>query len=134
MLLYKQKKVVPSTGRRILISVGFLGSAGPIRFIVNEDEPVASVITTALKLYAREGRLPILGSDMNNFMLYCPISGYEALRPLETIGSTGVRNFILFKKPQAAEKSSINGEKSSHKGGRSWKSWFNKSFSLNIAA
>ncbi|KAK4400054.1 hypothetical protein Sango_1111500 [Sesamum angolense] len=100
MLLYKQKKNQPSKGNRFLISVTVLGSAGPIRFVVNEDELVAAVIDTALKSYAREGRLPILGSDLNNFMLYCPIAGTEALSPWETIGSAGVRNFMLCKKPQ----------------------------------
>lgn len=64
-------------GRRILITVTFLGSAGPIRFLVNEEELVADVIQTALKNYAREGRLPVLGSDLNSFLLYCPNSGHE---------------------------------------------------------
>ncbi|EPS61325.1 hypothetical protein M569_13473, partial [Genlisea aurea] len=131
MLLYnKQKKNVPSNARRFLISVTVLGSAGPIRFIVNEDELVASVITTALKSYAREGRLPVLGSDMNNFMLYCPVSGSEALNPWETIGSSGVRNFMLFKKP--VTENSISGQKPSRKS--SWKSWFNKSISRKISS
>lgn len=79
MLLYKQKKNQPVKGNRFLISVTFLGSAGPIRFVVNEDELVAAVIDTALKSYAREGRLPILGSDLNTFMLYCPIAGTEGI-------------------------------------------------------
>ncbi|CAN6934800.1 unnamed protein product, partial [Brassica oleracea] len=55
MLLYnKQKK--NAKGNRILISVTVLGSAGPIRFVAYEDDLVASVIDTALKCYAREGR------------------------------------------------------------------------------
>lgn len=82
MLLYKQKKSQPVKGNRFLISVTVLGSAGPIRFVVNEEELVAAVIDTALKSYAREGRLPILGSDLNNFMLYCPIGGTEGTHPL----------------------------------------------------
>lgn len=79
MLLYKQKKNQnqPLKGNRFLISVTVHGSAGPIRFVVNEDELVAAVMDTALKSYAREGRLPILGSDLNNFMFYCPITGTE---------------------------------------------------------
>ncbi|KAL3582252.1 hypothetical protein D5086_016584 [Populus alba] len=71
MLLYKQKKNQVAKGKRFLISVTVLGSAGPIRFVVNEEELVAAVIDTALKSYAREGRLPILGSDLNDFLLYC---------------------------------------------------------------
>lgn len=135
MLLYKQKKSQPVKGNRFLISVTVLGSAGPIRFVVNEEELVAAVIDTALKSYAREGRLPILGSDLNNFMLYCPIGGTEALSPWETIGSVGFRNFMLCKKPQAEK--SIDGEGSpaamSRKGNGSWKSWFHKSLNLKIS-
>lgn len=75
MLLYKQKKAQAAKGNRILISITVLGSAGPIRFVVNEEELVAAVIDTALKSYAREGRLPVLGSDLNDFVLYCSNAG-----------------------------------------------------------
>lgn len=75
MLLYKQKKAQAVKGNRILISITVLGSAGPIRFVVNEEELVAAVIDTALKSYAREGRLPVLGSDLNDFVLYCSNAG-----------------------------------------------------------
>ena len=77
MALYKQKKNHKGSGNRLLISITVLGSAGPIRFVVNEEEIVAAVIETTLKSYAREGRLPLLGSDLNNFLLYCPIGGTE---------------------------------------------------------
>lgn len=78
MLLYnKQKKNQNAKGNRILISVTVLGSAGPIRFVAYEEDLVASVIDTALKCYAREGRLPLLGSDFNDFLLYCPMVGPE---------------------------------------------------------
>ncbi|XP_052204090.1 uncharacterized protein At4g22758-like [Diospyros lotus] len=101
MVLHKpNKKAINCPQRRILISVTVLGSAGPIRFVVNEDELVAAVIGTVLKNYAREGRLPVLGSDFNEFVLYCPsIPEMEALSPSETIGSFGARNFKLWKKP-----------------------------------
>jgi hypothetical protein len=56
---------------RFLVSVNFLGSAGPIRFVVNGDDLVSGVIDTALKTYARGGRLPVLGFDVNKFLLYC---------------------------------------------------------------
>lgn len=134
MLLSKQRKnqqSVASKGDRLLISVTVLGSAGPIRFVVNEKEHVAAVIDTALKSYAREGRLPVLGSDLNNFILYCPNEGSEALSPWETIGSRGVRNFMLCKKPQAQITAAAN-DGIGRKGNGSWKSWINKSFSFKV--
>ncbi|GFY96389.1 Superkiller protein [Actinidia chinensis var. chinensis] len=135
MALYKQKKNHKGSGNRLLISITVLGSAGPIRFVVNEEEIVAAVIETTLKSYAREGRLPLLSSDLNNFVLYCPIAGTEALSPWETIGSFGVRNFMLCKKPQVG-KASIDEEKQAivRKGNSSWKAWFNKSLNLKISS
>lgn len=81
MLLYKQKKTQNAKGNRFLISITVLGSAGPIRFVVNEEALVAAVIDTALKSYAREGRLPVLGSDLDEFMLYCPTAGPDGNFP-----------------------------------------------------
>lgn len=77
MLMSKQKKSQNGQGRRLLISINVLGSAGPIRFVVNEQELVAAVIDTALKSYAREGRLPLLGNDTTVFALYCPHLGSD---------------------------------------------------------
>lgn len=77
MLLYKPKKNQTGKGNRILISITVLGSAGPIRFVVNEEDLVVDVIDTAMKAYAREGRLPVLGSDFSNFVLYYPSAGTE---------------------------------------------------------
>lgn len=72
MLLQKQRKNnAGAKPGRFLITINVVGSSGPIRFVVNEDDDVAGVIDTGLKSYAREGRLPLLGSDANNFLLYC---------------------------------------------------------------
>ncbi|KAK9048158.1 hypothetical protein SSX86_032879 [Deinandra increscens subsp. villosa] len=140
MLLTKNKKNQASkaAGNRILISVTVFGSAGPIRFVVNEEEPVADVIDTALKSYAREGRLPILGSKLNDFVLYCPVVGTEALKPWEAIGSFGVRNFMLSKKPPKEEDGGGD-EKPVAVGMRrksfgSWKAWFNRSLNLKVSS
>lgn len=142
MLLYKPKKnqsAANKGGNRLLISITVLGSAGPIRFVVSEDELVAAVIDTALKSYAREGRLPVLGSNLNDFFLYCPNAGPEALSPWDTIGSQGVRNFLLCKKPQPVkmegdEERSMQqiSSKGNGSGSGSWKAWINKSLNLKI--
>ncbi|KFK41506.1 hypothetical protein AALP_AA2G138600 [Arabis alpina] len=140
MLLYnKQKKNQTAKGNRILISVTVLGSAGPIRILANEEDLVASVIDVALKNYAREGRLPILGSDFNDFLLYCPMVGPEALSSWSAIGLLGARNFTLCRKPEEKKveegngrsNSNVNGGGGGRKGG-SLKAWINKSFSLKV--
>ncbi|MFS7891874.1 hypothetical protein Hanom_Chr00s000405g01642821 [Helianthus anomalus] len=139
MLMYKQKKNQAGKGvgrNRLLISITVIGSAGPIRFVVNAEEVVASVMDTALKSYAREGRLPVLGSNINEFVLYCPIAGTEALSPVEAIGSFGVRNFMLCKKPQAVEEVGDGKPVTvgiTRKNSGSWKSWFNKSLNLKVS-
>ncbi|XP_073147127.1 uncharacterized protein At4g22758-like [Henckelia pumila] len=135
MLICKPKKNQPLKGNRFLISVTVHGSSGPIRFVVNEEDLVAHVIDTVLKSYAREGRLPVLGSNFNNFILYCPVAGTEALNAWEMIGSLGVRNFVLCKKPETVN--SIGGEKSSpmtRKAAGSWRTWFNKSLNPKISS
>ncbi|CAN6896600.1 hypothetical protein Bca4012_094543 [Brassica carinata] len=144
MLMYnKQKKkkreTVTIKGNRILISVAFLGSAGPIRFVAYEGDLVANVIDTALKCYAREGRLPVLGSDFNDFLFYCPMVGPEALSPWEAIGSLGARNFMLCEKPEEEEKKKVEEEDSGRSSfpingarKRSFRAWINKSFSLKV--
>ncbi|KAF9592437.1 hypothetical protein IFM89_014927 [Coptis chinensis] len=84
--------------KQYLITVNILGSSGPIRFFVNENELVADVIDSALKNYAREDRLPVLGSsNVNDFLLYCSKPVHDALCPSEKIGACGVRDFVLCK-------------------------------------
>ncbi|XP_027342504.1 uncharacterized protein At4g22758 [Abrus precatorius] len=141
MLLSKPKKNQNVNARRLLISINVLGSAGPIRFVVNEEELVAAVIDTALKSYAREGRLPVLGSDIASFALYCPHLGSDALSPWDSIGSHGARNFMLCKKPQTSTgvadadgTASGTGATLSRRGSGSWKAWFNKSLNLKISS
>lgn len=79
MLLTKKtkKQAASSKENRILISVTVIGSPGPIRLVVNQEELVAAVIDAVLKYYARIGRFPILGTNRNSFFLYCPASGAE---------------------------------------------------------
>lgn len=55
---------------RVLVTVTVLGSAGPLRFLVDEGESVTGLIRTVLRCYAREGRMPLLGADPADFLLY----------------------------------------------------------------
>ncbi|XP_076889915.1 uncharacterized protein LOC143540822 [Bidens hawaiensis] len=116
---------VKDGSKRILIKINVVGSAGPIRVVVDEEAAVAAVIETALKSYARESRLPVLGTKCTDFFLYTPIVGTEGLNPVEMIGSFGVRDFMLCKKArEVAEKT--------RRGSGRWKSWFDKSLTLKV--
>lgn len=117
---------------RFLITVTVPGSAGTIRFVVMEKELVEVVIVTVLKSYAREGRLPVLGSDFNEFVLYSAYDGSVALCPWEPIGCSGSRNFVLCKK--LCEKSDIpvTTREVGKKGNVGWKAWLNKSLSFRV--
>ncbi|KAI9080456.1 hypothetical protein K1719_035900 [Acacia pycnantha] len=137
MLLSKPKKSQNANGKRLLISINVLGSAGPIRFVVYEEELVAAVIDNVLKLYAREGRLPVLGSDISDFLLYSPQVGSDALSQWASIGSFGARNFMLCKKPQPVKEAENAGVAASlvrKSSGGGWKNWFNKSLSLKVSS
>ncbi|KAE9591294.1 hypothetical protein Lalb_Chr20g0116971 [Lupinus albus] len=91
---------------------------------------VSGVIESALKYYAREGRLPVLGSDASNFLLYPANVGCDALNPLEPIGSYGALNFVLCKKKVFSTKSEPLTKLISPKNNGGWKSWLNRSFSF----
>ncbi|KAL1219495.1 hypothetical protein V5N11_021564 [Cardamine amara subsp. amara] len=135
MLLYnKNKKSQKSktTINRFLVSINVLGSAGPIRFVVKEDETVANVIDYALKCYAREGRLPLLGSDSSFFLLYCPYFASEAFNPWGKIGSTGARNFVLSKKLESQNLEDTVVTTTIRKTSGRWKTWLNKSLGLMV--
>ncbi|KAM3701573.1 hypothetical protein ACJW30_05G183400 [Castanea mollissima] len=140
MLHYQMDHQMDFGGNRLLISITMLGSAVPIRFMVSEDKLVAVVIDTALKSYAREGQVSVLGSNLNDFILYCPNAGPEALSPWDTIGSQGVRNFMLSKKPQPVKMEGdeersmqqISSKGNGNGSGGSWKAWINKFFFLLI--
>ncbi|KAK4277996.1 hypothetical protein QN277_015902 [Acacia crassicarpa] len=82
---------------KLLITVNVAGSTGPLRLVVNENDIVSDVIHITLKSFARLGRLPLLLSDPNNFLLYSSLK-LHALNPKEAIGCCGERNFILWKK------------------------------------
>jgi hypothetical protein len=55
---------------RIVISIKIVGSSGSLTILVNENDVVCDVIDKALKSYARQERLPILGSDVSDFAIY----------------------------------------------------------------
>lgn len=124
------------SNKRFLISVNVLGSAGPLRFLVNEEDLVGGVIDSALKSYAKEGRLPALGSDNTKFLLYCANDGSDALSPWDEVGSCGARKFVLCKKPEQQPNMTEARSKiiSRNKGSGNWKTWLNKSLTFKISS
>ncbi|KAF4364259.1 hypothetical protein F8388_000211 [Cannabis sativa] len=110
-----------SKKRLMLISISFIGSPGPMKLLVDEDELVISVIRTALKYYAQQQRRPILGTNVHDFILYYP--NFDSLNPLDKIGSKGVsHNFVLYKKQKEKRSSNTSG----HGGLRIWKVWMQR--------
>nr|AGV54243.1 senescence-associated protein [Phaseolus vulgaris] len=137
MLLIKQKK--NQNVRRFLISINVLGSAGPIRFLVNEEDHVAAVIETALKSYAREGRLPLLGTDNAGFSLYCPHLGTDALKPWGYNWITWGEEFHALQEGANADEAAVDDGSGPtaalpRRGSGTWRSWFNKSLNLKISS
>uniref|UniRef100_A0A7C8YMA5 DUF7054 domain-containing protein n=1 Tax=Opuntia streptacantha TaxID=393608 RepID=A0A7C8YMA5_OPUST len=131
---HKESLGIGANTKRFLISVSVLGSPGPFRFLVNEEEFVVHVIDTALKLYSKEGRLPHLNSDPNQFFLYCANLGSDVMSPWDEIGSFEARNFVLCKKPEQLPNMTEGRSEMllRKKQGSGWKSWLNKSLSLKI--
>lgn len=74
-----------NNNKRLLVVINVLGSAGPLKFVVNEEDFVGGVIDTSLKLYAKERRLPVLGSDSTNFLLYCANAASDGKYIISTI-------------------------------------------------
>lgn len=66
----------------------------------------------------------------------CLMVFFSALSPLEAIGTHGVRNFLLCKKPQSeiAKNAETEGTTIARRGHGRWKSWINKTLSLKIAS
>ncbi|KAL8472736.1 hypothetical protein ACS0TY_029167 [Phlomoides rotata] len=129
--LFKLKKTTKKN--RLLITINVLGSCGPIRLVVNEDENTGAVIDAALKVYGREGRLPILGSDVNSFSLYPAFAEYDyVLKSSEAIGCGGARNFVLCKMESKITMSTETRSNVINQKGGGWRAWLQKSLSLKI--
>ncbi|CAM0944072.1 unnamed protein product [Alopecurus aequalis] len=83
---------------RVLVTVTVLGSAGALRFLVDEGESVTGLIRATLRCYTREGRMPLLGADAANFLLYAANGRSDALKADERISFNGCRSFMLWHK------------------------------------
>ncbi|KAJ9564280.1 hypothetical protein OSB04_000246 [Centaurea solstitialis] len=125
-MMSKISKKKKSDKNRVLITVNVIGSPGPLRLLVNEDDTVSTVIESSLKLYARGGRLPVLGSDFKNFILYPSNARSDGtLSSSEAIGSSGGRIFVMSKKKtiQPISEGNRSNMITHQTDVRRWKSW-----------
>uniref|UniRef100_A0ACD5Z5X1 Uncharacterized protein n=1 Tax=Avena sativa TaxID=4498 RepID=A0ACD5Z5X1_AVESA len=118
---------------RVLVTVTVLGSAGPLRFLVDEGESITGLIRAALRCYAREGRMPLLGADAANFLLYAADGRSDALEADERISFNGCRSFMLWHKTvhhagadDIGSESALVNSFPGRKGNGGWKSGLNK--------
>ncbi|GLJ26504.1 hypothetical protein SUGI_0512360 [Cryptomeria japonica] len=129
--MLKKNQVKGNEVDRLLVTINVLGSAGPLRFLVRSDDPVQKVIEGALKSYAREGRLPVLGHNAKQFELYSANSDHgQALDPSRIIGALATRNFLLCKKneskhEQEEKKDSSSSHLRHHQKTNLWKNCLN---------
>ncbi|KAL9994602.1 hypothetical protein Hdeb2414_s0892g00958501 [Helianthus debilis subsp. tardiflorus] len=128
-MMIKKKKNSDSGNvkkKRFLITVNVLGSSGPLRFVVNDDDKVSEVIDSSLKMYARSGRLPVLGSDFNNFLLYPSNADQsEAMKANEVVGSCDERTFVMCKKQNHPRMTDPRSDMiTRYRWSRGWKTWF----------
>ncbi|XP_024528380.1 uncharacterized protein LOC112345565 [Selaginella moellendorffii] len=94
------KNRVGKAESKILVTITILGSSGPLRSIADINTTVEQVVETALRAYAAQGRLPVLGSNAKLFDLYCNDGEFTALKPSQRLGALSCRHFLLHKTNQ----------------------------------
>ncbi|GLJ29903.1 hypothetical protein SUGI_0591100 [Cryptomeria japonica] len=129
--MHKKNQVKGNKVSLVLMTINVLGSTGPLRFLVSCDYQVRNVMEFALKSYAREGRLPVLGQNIKQFELHYANGGYgQALDLFQIIGTLKTRNFLLCKKneckfSQEEEKVIDTSFSPHHPKTNMWKNWLN---------
>ncbi|EPS58431.1 hypothetical protein M569_16381, partial [Genlisea aurea] len=119
---------------KFLIVINVLGSSGPVRFLVRVEDNVKTVIENALKVYRREGRIPVIGTDSDDFLLYPAHNGFKPVDVCAEIGSCGGQKFVLCKKQKGGCMTTEGRTQSVsyRKGNNKFSAWLKKSLSLKI--
>ncbi|XP_059430308.1 uncharacterized protein At4g22758 [Corylus avellana] len=134
--LLSSKNVVGTTspeGRpkltKLLLNVTIQGSLGPVQVVMTPESMVSDLIATAVRLYAKEGRRPILPTtDPSLFDLHYSQFSLESLDREENLMALGSRNFFLCPRKPAVDGGtttpsstcSKQAEKASKSGGFAW--------------
>lgn len=85
---------------KLLLNVTIERSLGPVQVITSSEKSVEELIKSALEIYVKEKRRPLLiETNPNSFELHYSQFCLESLNPAEKLISLGSRNFFLCLKP-----------------------------------
>ncbi|RZC73216.1 hypothetical protein C5167_048695 [Papaver somniferum] len=91
---------------KLLLNVTIERSLGPVQVITSSEKSVEELIKSALEIYVKEKRRPLLiETNPNSFELHYSQFCLESLNPAEKLISLGSRNFFLCLKPTVIVKS-----------------------------
>ncbi|GLJ24334.1 hypothetical protein SUGI_0464500 [Cryptomeria japonica] len=96
--LFGNQKVRNGNLNKVLVLITVLGSAGPLRVILDSNATANEVIKQALELYSMEGRRPALALNSSHFELRYLQEPSEVLESNVRIGDLIFRQFLLFQK------------------------------------
>ncbi|KAL0431408.1 UNVERIFIED_CONTAM: hypothetical protein Sradi_0766800 [Sesamum radiatum] len=121
-----------SKENRFLITINVFGSAGPIRFVVNEDETAQGYQQNPFSQFtsSNAGGLVILEVPFLHEMMFSVLL-FAVLKLSEVIGSRGVRNFVLCRNQSKPHMTEARSQLINRKGSR-WRAWFQKSLTFKI--
>ncbi|XP_018848634.1 uncharacterized protein At4g22758 [Juglans regia] len=81
---------------KLLLNVTIQGSLGPVQVVMNPESTVSDLISSAVRLYAKECRRPILPTtDLSTFDLHYSQFSLESLDREEKLMALGSRNYFL---------------------------------------
>lgn len=81
---------------KLLLNVMIQGSLGPVQVVITPESKVSDLIAAAVRIYAKEGRRPILPTvDPSQFDLHYSQFSLESLDREEKLIALGSRNFFL---------------------------------------
>ncbi|CAI8592915.1 unnamed protein product [Vicia faba] len=103
---------LPRHPPKLLLKVTVLGSLGPVQMLLKPESTVGDLVDAAVRQYVKEGRRPILPSNVaSDFDLHYSQFSLESLCREEKLVKLGSRNFFMCPRntPHAAE--GISGNK-----------------------
>ncbi|XP_043703456.1 uncharacterized protein At4g22758-like isoform X2 [Telopea speciosissima] len=102
--LQEISREMPSRLTKLLLNVTIQRSFGAVQVVMSPELMVGDLIVAAVRLYAKEGRRPLLPTtDPSDFDLHYSQFSLESLNREEKLKELGSRNFFLCpKKPNEA--------------------------------